>query len=110
MTVLLQATGVRVRLGRRDVLDQVDLREVEMRMTASGQVVSEGSGAGCLSHPVNAVVWLANTLVRLGQPLRAGDLILSGALGAMVPVRRGERYEASITGLGSVRAAFELEK
>lgn len=101
------SSGLHVVGARPTLLRDVDLREAAMCMTAAGELISEGTGAGCLSHPVNAVVWLANTLLLLGQPLRAGDLVLSGALGPMVPVRRGETYEASITGLGSVRASFE---
>jgi 2-keto-4-pentenoate hydratase len=90
-------------------LTDIDLRMATMAMSASGEVVSEGSGAACLSHPVNAVVWLANTVAGLGQPLRAGDLVLSGALGAMVPAKAGVTYEATIDGLGTVRAAFAEE-
>jgi 2-keto-4-pentenoate hydratase len=100
------SSGLHVLGPKPTRLTDVDLRAVRMAMTASGEVVSEGSGASCLSHPVNAVVWLANTLAGLGQPLREGDLVLSGALGAMVPVKPGVTYEATIDGLGTVRAAF----
>lgn len=88
------------------LLTDVDLREVGMRVTHRGTVVSEGSGAACLGHPVNAVVWLANTLLSVGRTLRAGELVLSGALGPMVAVSGAGRYEAVLSGLGSVRATF----
>ena len=64
-------------------------------------------GDACLSHPVNAVVWLANAVAERGVPLQAGEVILSGSLGPLVPVERGTTYEATFTGLGSVRARFD---
>lgn len=87
-------------------LGDVDLGAIEMSMSDESGVVSKGTGRDCLGHPVNAVVWLANTLWELGRPLRAGDLVLSGALGPMATVHGPGRFEATIEGVGSVRAKF----
>jgi 2-keto-4-pentenoate hydratase len=87
-------------------LDGLDLREVVMRMTQRGDVVSEGKGAACLDNPLNAVAWLAGKLGQRGRQLRAGDIVLSGALGPMVPVNPGDTFESTITGLGTVSARF----
>ncbi|WP_255621766.1 2-keto-4-pentenoate hydratase [Pseudonocardia sp. DSM 110487] len=84
-----------------------DLTAVEMTMTrADGSVASTGSGAACLGDPVNALVWLARTAAELGEPLRAGEVVLSGALGPMVPVTPGDAFTAELSGLGTVRASF----
>ena len=77
-----------------------------MRMTLDGEVVSEGSGAACLGDPLAALAWLAKTARELGDPLRAGQVVLSGALGPMVATPPGSRVHAEITGLGSVAATF----
>jgi len=90
------------------LVDIDDLRACEMAMTVdSGDVVSSGVGAACLGSPINAVVWLANAVAERGAPLQAGEVILSGSLGPLVTVERGSTYEATISGLGSVRATFE---
>ncbi len=89
------------------------LRDFDHRLCGAvverrGEPVATGAGAACLGSPLNAVVWLARTMVRLGSPLQAGDLVLSGALGPMVPARPGDVFEARINGLGSVRAVFDI--
>lgn len=90
----------------RSLRDIDDLRASEMTLTVGGEVVSSGNGAACLGHPLNAVVWLANVVAARGEPLRAGEVLLSGSLGPLVTVEPDATYDAHISGLGSVRAAF----
>jgi 2-keto-4-pentenoate hydratase len=91
-------------------LDGLDLPGIPMTMTADGEPVSSGTGAACLGDPLLALLWLARTARDYGDPLRPGDLVLSGALGPMVPVRPGTTYVAELGGLGTVRAEFGEQK
>lgn len=88
-------------------LDSVDLRMCGMVLEVNGTCESLGVGAACLGHPLNAALWLARTLAARAEPLRAGEVILTGALGPMTPLRKGSRVRAEIAGLGHV--AFSVE-
>jgi 2-keto-4-pentenoate hydratase len=84
----------------------LDLRLAGMVLERRGEPLVFGAGAACLGHPLHALRWLAATMVRAGRPLAAGDVVLSGALGPMLPVASGDRFEARISGLGSVGVGF----
>ena len=87
-------------------LDSLCPADVSMELRRDGEVVSTGSGRACLGDPLLALRWLAATAASLGSPLRAGEIVLSGALGPMVPVSPGETYTAHLSGLGQVAAHF----
>lgn len=98
-----------------DVLDPgIVPSTVDMSMTQNGAVVSTGNGRACLGNPLLALVWLARTAVELGDPLRAGQVVLSGALGPMVAVAPGDIVRAELSVLGStvatVATTFETEE
>ena len=67
---------------------------------------ARGAGAAALGHPANAVAWLANTLGRLGIALEAGEVVLSGSLGIMVPVQAGDNLRVTIGGIGGCSVRF----
>lgn len=90
----------------RRTLDEIEPVDVEMTMFAGDTEVSSGNGAACLGDPLTALAWLARTARDFGQPLRAGQLVLSGALGPMYPIRPSEQVRAKLHGLGTVSASF----
>ena len=85
---------------------EVDLTLAGMVVEKNGEFLSSGVGAAVQGSPVNAVVWLANTLGRLGLPFKAGEVILSGSQSSLVPVEAGDDLVCRVGGLGTCRARF----
>ena len=90
-------------------LDRLDLRTCGMVMEVKGEPISVGAGIACLGGPITSSLWLARVMANAGRPLLEGDVILSGALGPMAGVSRGDVVEARINGLGTVRATFAAD-
>ncbi|WP_189339386.1 2-keto-4-pentenoate hydratase [Williamsia muralis] len=100
------SSGVYVLGSIRKSLAEFVPVEAQMTMTIDDELVSAGDGAACLGDPLHALTWLARRAREFGEPLRAGQVVLSGALGPMRPVKPGSVVTAHITGLGSVTARF----
>jgi len=106
-TVADNASAGRVVLGTEPIaLSGIDLVGLEMTMEINGAGASSGTGAACLGNPLLAAVWLADTMSAAGTPLRAGDIVMTGALGPMAAVRDGDEVIARMGALGEVRARF----
>ncbi len=87
-------------------LENIDLLNGKMIMKNKGKIVSEGVGKNCLGSPINATLWLARQLVNMGRPMRAGEVILTGALGPMVNAKAGDDFHVTIEGAGEVSVSF----
>jgi len=106
-TVADNASSARYVLGStRVTLAEFAPVDVTMTLDKNGERASSGTGAACLGDPLNALAWLARTAAEYGSPLRAGDVVLSGALGPMVTAEPGSRIVADISTLGRVSVTF----
>lgn len=107
-TIADNASCGRIVTGTRPVSPAaLDLAAAGMVMEVDGRVESVGSGAACLGHPYRAALWLVRRMAELERPLRAGDILMTGALGPMAAFPPGANAVATIQGLGQVRIKHE---
>lgn len=107
-TVADNASSAAFVLGSNLVpLARLDLRCVGFVMTRNGQLAATGAGAAVLGNPVQSVAWLANKMGEYGISLKAGEIILSGAAAAAVPVKAGDSVHLIVDRLGDVGCFFE---
>jgi len=94
-------------IGREQVdPKKVDLVTCGMVVEKNGEIISTGAGAAALGSPAICVAWLANTLGGFGISLQAGEVILSGSLVPLEPVKPGDRMSLKIGGIGSASVVF----
>lgn len=100
------SAGMVVLGGPRLNLTLDELPDVAVQLAHNGAVVVEGRGEACLGNPAVAVAWLAEALGRYGEQLKAGDIVMSGALGRMVAAVPGDHFKASFGQFGAVSVSF----
>ncbi|MFD0920567.1 2-keto-4-pentenoate hydratase [Saccharopolyspora rosea] len=106
-TIADNASSGGVVLGSRPTpLSAVDLRLGGCVLHRNGRIAATGAGGAALGSPLNALVWLANTVGELGVELHEGHVVLPGSITAAIPVSAGDAVTATFAGLGSVTATF----
>lgn len=85
---------------------ELDLRLVGEVFSKNGELVECGVGAAALGHPAACVAWLANKLGEFGETLRAGQLVLPGAVHRAIDAEAGDVVQAEFASLGTVTARF----
>ena len=88
-------------------LEGVDLRYTAMFVEKNGVLISSGAGIEVLGDPLNSIAWLVNKLAEHGDGLRAGDIVLSGAISGATPAVKGDVFNVSFSNLGSIGVRFE---
>jgi 2-keto-4-pentenoate hydratase len=84
----------------------LDLRLLGVAVSRAGTLLDTGAGAAVLGNPARCVAWLANKLATFGEGLKAGDVVLPGAVHRMVPVQPGDVFRAEFAHLGAVTVRF----
>ncbi|HEX6467869.1 MAG TPA: fumarylacetoacetate hydrolase family protein [Streptosporangiaceae bacterium] len=89
-------------LGDVRPVEGLDLLSEEVTLAIANRAVEGGRGEAILGDPIRSLAWLARRLADLGSQLRAGDVVLAGAVHASIPLPRGQTVTASSAHLGSV--------
>jgi 2-keto-4-pentenoate hydratase len=84
----------------------IDLAIHEVRLSVNGKEKLSGSGAAVLGHPLNSLVWLANTLCEQGKALKSGDLISTGVCTDIYLAEPGDHIVADFGTLGTAEVFF----
>lgn len=81
----------------------IDLASSRGTMSVNGSQVGEGLGSDVMGHPIEALVWLANSLAERGESIWAGATVITGSIIPPVPLSSGDRATISIEGLGEAQ-------
>lgn len=106
-TIADNGSSARFMLGGRMVpVGAVDMRLTGMTLEKNGELVSSGTTAEVWGNPAASVAWLANKLGQFGIELKAGSIVMAGAVTAALPAQAGDAFTVSFQGLGSVTVKF----
>jgi len=100
------SSGLFILGDERYRINEVDLIQTGMTLYKNGNIVNTGVGIAALGNPAYCVAWLANKLHQYGVTLQKGEIVLSGALSAAVPVEANDIITARFSKLGTVSVKF----
>ncbi|MFL0507467.1 2-keto-4-pentenoate hydratase [Ureibacillus sp. 179-F W5.1 NHS] len=100
------SSGFYVLGENRKKITEVDLKQIGMALYHNDVLQNTGVGAAALGNPAKCVAWLANKLADYDVALKAGEVVLSGALSAAIEVKPGDRCRAKFAELGEVAVSF----
>lgn len=101
------SSGLYVLGDKKFNVTDVDLKQIGMALYKNNTLINTGVGAAALGDPAKCVAWLANKLHAYGIQLKAGEVILAGALSAAAPAVAGDTFQAKFAHLGEVTVFFE---
>ncbi len=88
-------------------ISEVDMRLTGMTLEKNGELVNSGTCAEVLGNPAAAVAWIANKLAAFDMELKAGSIVMAGALTAAQAVERGDSFTVNFYGMGSLTVKFK---
>jgi len=95
--------------GAADVVSR--LRAFTIALAKDGDVQAHGAGANVLDSPLMAALHLVRVLreQQLFQPIHAGEIVTTGTLTPALPIRAGETWTTSLSGIDVPGLSLRLE-
>jgi len=87
-------------------MKDADLGALAMTIHQNGELVAEGLGSAALGSPLRSTAWLANKLLQFGVSLEPGDIVISGGITKMFPVKAGDEFHFTLTSQPDLTVAF----
>ncbi len=106
-TIADNGSSARFILSEKKIdIHKIDMHHTEMVFERNGEVMNRGVTAEVWGNPAGAVAWLANALSEYNIELKAGSVILSGALTEAISAQAGDVFTATFCGIGSISLKF----
>ncbi|WP_196139684.1 2-keto-4-pentenoate hydratase [Aliikangiella sp. G2MR2-5] len=94
-------------LGKKYALKEIEaINEISTQLKLNGETVISGKATDASGDQLSALRWLINHLLAQGYKLEAGNLLITGALGKMIPARSGD-YVGDFGTLGQIKFSIE---
>jgi 2-keto-4-pentenoate hydratase len=93
--------------GAQTPLANDDLDGITVELVSGGKALSQGRGSDAMGGQREALLWLVNSVLGNGWKIEEGNILITGALGRVVPANPG-RYEARYGELGNI--SFEIKR
>ncbi len=84
----------------------LDVSQLTATLEINGAQVAEAATSSCMGDPLEACLWLVRERLRQGVRIKAGDIVLTGALTGLHPIAAGDRLTLRMGVLGEVSCSF----
>lgn len=93
-------------LGDAQPYKDLDINSIQVNMLLNGEKIYKASATEVMQDQAKAIVWLINSLVEQGWNVKKDAVILTGALGKVLPAKAGV-YTADWSELGTIEFTIE---
>lgn len=95
-----------VLIGKGIAFNNINLNNITTKLMQDGEIVISGKATDAMGDQLEALKWLMMTLQYNGYQLKKGDILITGALGKMIPAERGQ-YDADFGQLGKLSFSIQ---